>query len=432
MDVKNEVKRIEKIINASTAIDMNKQRHLVKVVCNPDIIDSLKTDDIPYLGKMQRQIAKAFVNADENGKKLEVWLKEVDKHEQETITPTMPAVVPSAEESQDQQLVQDSEECASTPTHSGKWSLDANPTIAQPMEEKEATAGHLEELIIARVWKNFKEINPTCKEERGSEFFHSWKQDLLASDPLLRYIVSARGSSKFKVSNPNSSKPVIESIDGPWPDMQELKKIFEDLDASESEVDGFNELSPFTTSKGPLSTNEVRGVINEGKWLRIKNGMTMDSGASVFVMPSSWLDMFELRESAGSRRGQLYVAAAKDGKPIRNEEEKVIKFYTKPSLKAARRKLTFQVAAVNKMLASVAGFCDANNEVIFRKRNGIIRELTTGEITPFRRHGNIYVLDAYIPNPDYVDKDGMEVDEPAEGGFSRPGMSSGFSRQGAR
>ena len=183
MDVKNEVKRIEKIINASTAIDMNKQRHLVKVVCNPNIIDSLKTDDIPYLGKMQRQIAKAFVNADENGKKLEVWLKKVDKHEQETITPTMPAVVPSAEELQEQQLVQDSEECASTPTHMGKWPPDANPTIAQPMEEKKATAGHLEELIIARVWKNFKEINPTCKEERGSEFFHSWKQDLLASDP---------------------------------------------------------------------------------------------------------------------------------------------------------------------------------------------------------------------------------------------------------
>ena len=62
----------------------------------------------------------------------------------------------------------------------------------------------------------------------------------------------------------------------------------------------------------------------------------------------------------------------------------------------------------------------------------MIRELTTGEITPFRRYGNTYALDAYIPNPDYVDKDGMDVDEPVEGGFSRPGLSSGFCRQGAR
>ena len=209
--------------------------------------------------------------------------------------------------------------------------------------------------------------------------------------------------------------------------------IFESLDEQEeSEEDGLDGLSPFDTTKGPVNVKDIKGVINEGRWLRVKNGMTMDSGASVFVMPSSWLDMFELRESAGSRKGQTYVAAAKDGKPIRNEGEKVIKFYTKPSKSASRRKLTFQVAAVNKMLASVAGFCDANNEVIFRKKNGIIRELTTGEITPFRRHGNIYVLDAFIPNPDYVDEDGMEVDEPVKGGFSRPGLSSGFSRQGAR
>ena len=65
-------------------------------------------------------------------------------------------------------------------------------------------------------------------------------------------------------------------------------------------------------------------------------------------------------------------------------------------------------------------------------KDRIIRELITREITPFRRHGDIYVLDAYIPNPDYVDKDCMEVDEPVESGSSRPGLSSGFSRQGAR
>ena len=81
-----------------------------------------------------------------------------------------------------------------------------------------------------------------------------------------------------------------------------------------------------------MNAKDIKGVINEGRWLRIKNGMTMDSGASVFVMPSSWLDMFELRESVGSRKGQTYVAAAKDGKPIRNEGEKVFKFYTKLSI----------------------------------------------------------------------------------------------------
>ena len=54
-------------------------------------------------------------------------------------------------------------------------------------------------------------------------------------------------------------------------------------------------------------------------------------------------------------------------------------------------------------------------------KNGIIRELDSGKITPFRRHGNIYVLDAYIPNPDFVDEGQMDVDEPEESGFSRQG-----------
>ena len=67
--------------------------------------------------------------------------------------------------------------------------------MAQPMEEKQAAAGHLEELIIARVWNHFKEMNPTCEEERGSEFFQSWKEDLVADGPLLRYVVSARSTN---------------------------------------------------------------------------------------------------------------------------------------------------------------------------------------------------------------------------------------------
>ena len=88
-------------------------------------------------------------------------------------------------------------------------------------------------------------------------------------------------------------------------------------------------------------------------------------------------------------------------------------------MKAETRKLIFQVAKVNKMLASVAGFCDADNEVIFRKNGGIIRSLKNGDITPFRRHGNIYLMDAYIPNPDC--QHDMEVDPPAEEpSFHRP------------
>ena len=38
------------------------------------------------------------------------------------------------------------------------------------------------------------------------------------------------------------------------------------------------------------------GLVDEGRYYRIKNGITMDSGCSVFVMPSGWIEMFELEE----------------------------------------------------------------------------------------------------------------------------------------
>ena len=123
----------------------------------------------------------------------------------------------------------------------------------------------------------------------------------------------------------------------------------------------------------------------------VKNGITMDSGCSVFVMPSDWLKMFPLRESEGSRKGQEYTAAAKDSKPIVNEGQKTIDFVTKEGKKKI---MVCQVANVNKILASIAGICDKGNHVLFRADGGDIISLSTKKKTPFRRLGNIYVLDA--------------------------------------
>ena len=109
--------------------------------------------------------------------------------------------------------------------------------------------------------------------------------------------------------------------------------------------------------------------------MRIKNGNTMDSGSSVFVMPSGWMTMFLLEESDGSRRGQTYVAAAKNGKPIRNDWHRTLKFHTVDNEK---RKVTCQVAAANKTLASVAGVCDNGNEAVFRKHGRRDNQLGDG------------------------------------------------------
>ena len=158
--------------------------------------------------------------------------------------------------------------------------------------------------------------------------------------------------------------------------------------------------------------------------MRIRNGITMDSGSSVFVIPSNWLKMFPLVESEGSRNGQTYKAAAKGGKPIVNEGEKVVDFLT---MEGVKKRMTCQVAGVNKILASIAGICDKGNHVLFRADGGDIIHLKTKKKTPFRRHGNIYVLDAWVENPNWkpdAQSKAAKVNGETE--------MLGFTRQGGR
>ena len=61
--------------------------------------------------------------------------------------------------------------------------------------------------------------------------------------------------------------------------------------------------------------------------------------------------------------------------------------------------MVFQVAAVNKILASIAGICDNGNSVLFRSDGGTITNLKDGRETKFRRQGNVYVMDMWVRNP---------------------------------
>ena len=61
--------------------------------------------------------------------------------------------------------------------------------------------------------------------------------------------------------------------------------------------------------------------------------------------------------------------------------------------------MVFQVAAVNKILASIAGICDNGNSVLFRSDGGTITNLKDGREIKFRRQGNVYVMDMWVRNP---------------------------------
>jgi hypothetical protein len=79
-----------------------------------------------------------------------------------------------------------------------------------------------------------------------------------------------------------------------------------------------------------------------------------------------------------------------------------------------------QVAKVNKILASIGQICDQGNEVIFREDGGEIVHIATGRRTPFRRHGNVYVMDAWVRNPNWSGEEKDEEDSGHVLGFARP------------
>ena len=132
--------------------------------------------------------------------------------------------------------------------------------------------------------------------------------------------------------------------------------------------------------------------------LRLKKGITMDSGAGNNVMPRRMvIKKSEIRESEGSRRGVHYVAA-NDGR-IPNEGKYDVNFSTEEGQEQC---LTFQIAEVNKALCAVSNLVDNGFRVVFDKNMKTNQDTSqllhkeTGVTTRYRRTRNVWVLDAFV------------------------------------
>ena len=140
---------------------------------------------------------------------------------------------------------------------------------------------------------------------------------------------------------------------------------------------------------------------------RLARGVTVDSGAADNVMPRRLLrGKSRVRPSEASRAGVHYVAC-NNGR-IANEGEADLEFL---SGEGNHHKWTFQIAEVNKVLASVSSMVDAGHRVIFDKddKTGLdisfIVNKKTGVSTKMRREKNVWVVDAWIEEEDPVHND---------------------------
>ena len=143
--------------------------------------------------------------------------------------------------------------------------------------------------------------------------------------------------------------------------------------------------------------------------MRMKRGITMDTGAHDNVIPRRMIGRRPARDSPGSLRGLKYVGAG--GEKIWNEGEVDFPF---ESTEGHVQSMLFQIAEVNKPLGSVAHFVDREYRVVFDQNSVTGEDLSymvhkpTKRTYRFRRCRNIWILDAIVDLADLL------------GDFSRP------------
>ena len=142
-------------------------------------------------------------------------------------------------------------------------------------------------------------------------------------------------------------------------------------------------------------------------------GITVDSGAADNVLPRRMVRGRgnRIRPSAASRAGVHYVTASANSIP--NEGETELSFDTSNGRDIS---WLFQVAEVNKVLASVSFPVDHDHRVVFDRdeRTGedtsFILNKKTGACIKMRRDRQVWVVDAYVEE---------EVDPNTESSFAR-------------
>jgi hypothetical protein len=218
-----------------------------------------------------------------------------------------------------------------------------------------------------------------------------------ASMPLFSLSTSTPVQTKnqFEVLNEEEEEEieigeldVISANNIEWPELRLEKDIFTVKPVKKQKLKK-TDFKDFVHYLGAPDVEQVLNHVGENGWSSIS--AIMDSGAAESVAPLDFVKHIPIKESEGSRRGQVYHAA--DGNKIANRGEKVIEAVTEDGL---RYHATYQIAAVTRPLNSISKICDQGNMVIFNRKGGYVLNEVTGEQTHFSREQGVYVMHSWI------------------------------------
>ena len=142
----------------------------------------------------------------------------------------------------------------------------------------------------------------------------------------------------------------------------------------------------------PCTQDQWRYVDSQTGWTRIR--AVVDSGASDSCASDAMVPEVASEESAGSRRGLVYNAAAEGVKPLTNDGQKNLMMMTDEGQMLGT---CWQTVEVARPLLSVRQITNQGNRVTFGRIGGEIYNLNTGKTIKFGMEGNVYVMDLWIP-----------------------------------
>ena len=217
-----------------------------------------------------------------------------------------------------------------------------------------------------------------------ARMWSSWRE--LMTDGMLVYWTRAMGRQG-------------ESISDVFARERQMKRADDDIidDCELRDLDAVGPAQSRRTTRRPVGRAPAREI--GVRRYRMARGVTIDPGAADNVMPRRMLrgKCSKVRSSAASRAG-VHCVAANNGR-IRNEGEADLHFTSNEGNVLV---WTFQIAEVNKVLASVSALVDSNHRVVFDKDKktgadiSFITDKSTNVSTKMRRERNVWVVDAWV------------------------------------
>ena len=126
------------------------------------------------------------------------------------------------------------------------------------------------------------------------------------------------------------------------------------------------------------------------EWVDLDLEVILDSGACDHVMDAEDAPGYAVTESAGSRRGQVFIVG--DGHKIPNEGQVKLNMETLGTEgKAVPVQTTFQVAEIKQPLMSVGKICDHGYSCVFTRDGAQVLDDKQRRVCEFKRQNGMYV-----------------------------------------